>query len=304
MQRDAVHAILMTLSALYLGAMMLALGLELGGGPKESKGEKRVKHRALAVGLLFNLVLLPLVTVGVARALHASGAVIVALLLLAAAPGGRWAPHAVKVGKGDVALSAEVTIFLAKITCITAVPMAKWLLTLRSLEIHELPFVLQLFFLQILPFYFGKWLRGKRPEAGARIRRVAEATAIATAVAVLAVALVRTEKWFELFDTRSWLAVACVGVVSPVLGWLVGGRRPGHRRALAIGADARELSLALVMASFAFPTAEVRTALFAVALIFILATFLLAWVLRTLGRRRPRAAGAQGGAPAPRPASA
>jgi BASS family bile acid:Na+ symporter len=291
---------LQALAALYLGAMMLALGVQLGGGPKESKGEKRVKRRALVVGLLFNLVLLPLMALGVVRALHASGAVIVALLLLAAAPGGRWAPHAVKLSKGDVALSVEVTIFLAKITGFTAVPTAKWLLTLQSLEVHELPLILQLFLLQILPFYFGKWLRGKRPEAGERIRRKAEAIAIAAGVAVLAVAIARTERWLELFDARSWLAVVCVGVVSPILGWLVGGRHPARRRAFAIGANAREVSLALVMATFAYHQPEVKTALFGVAMVFIVASLLLAFVIRTLGGRRPTAAGA----PTPRPASA
>jgi BASS family bile acid:Na+ symporter len=288
------------LSALYLVMMMLALGLELGGGPKESRDEKRVKRRALVAGLLFNLVLLPLLAFGVTRALRASSDVSIALLLLAAAPGGRFAPHAVKLGKGDVALSVEVTIFLAKITCITAVPVAKWMLTLRTLEIHELPFLLQLVLLQIVPFYYGKWLRKRRPEAAQRLRRTVEATAIAAGFAVLALAVARTEKWIGLLDLRSWLAVAAVAVASPILGWLVGGAHGGRRRAFAIGADARETGLALMMANFAFSGAEVRTALFGVAFIFTMATFLLAWVMRTLGGRRPTAAGGR----ALRPASA
>jgi bile acid:Na+ symporter, BASS family len=282
MHGEAMRPLLMTLSALYLVLMMLALGLELGGGPKDSKIEKRSKRRALVVGLVHSLLLLPLVAFGATRALHASGAVAVALLLLAAAPGGRFAPHAVELGKGDVALSVEVTIFLAKITCITAAPTAKWLLTLRTLEVRELPFLAQLVLLQMLPFYFGKWLRRKQPQVTRNLRRVAEATAVAAGVAVLGIAIARTEKWLELIDLRSWLAVACVGVLSPLLGWFVGGRHQGRRRAFAIGANAREVSLALVMASFAFPRPEVRAALFAVAIVMVLATFAFAWVLRTV----------------------
>ncbi len=300
MDSQALRTIVMALSGVYLAAMMLGLGLELGGGPKESKEEKRSKRRGIVVGQLLNLVLLPLVAFGVTRALRTSGAVSVALLLLAAAPGGRFGPHAVKLGKGDVALSAEVTMLLAKATCITAVPTAKWLLTLRTLEIHELPFLLQLVVLQLVPFYFGKWYRAKRPEKAARLRRPVEAVALGSAVLVLAFAVAHTERWLEVLDPRSWLAVACVGVISPLLGWLVGGRRRGSRRAFAIGANAREIGVAIAMATFAFPRADVRTALFGVALVYTVSCFMLASVLRIPGGRRPGAAGSA----APRPLSA
>jgi BASS family bile acid:Na+ symporter len=297
MHAGALRAAVAALSALYLVTMMLALGLELGGGPRESKDEKRVKRHALVVGLLFNLVALPLVAFGVTRALRASSEVSIALLLLAATPGGRFAPQAVKLGKGDVALSVEVTIFLAKITCVTAVPLAKWMLTLGTLEIHELPFLVQLVLLQMLPFYYGKWLRKRRPEMAARLRRTVEAMAIATVIAVLAVAVAETERWLGLVDLRSWLAVAVVGAVSPILGWLLGRSHVGHRRALAIGADAREASLALVITNFAFPQGGVRMAVLGVAFVLVVSTYLIAWVIRTLGGRRPTPAGAPAASP-------
>ena len=79
------------LSAAYLVSMMFALGLELGGGPKETKEQKRAKRRMLVRGLFLNLVVLPLVAFGITRALHARSEVAVALLLLAVVPGGRYA---------------------------------------------------------------------------------------------------------------------------------------------------------------------------------------------------------------------
>ena len=283
----ALFAIVQSLSVLYLVTMMLSLGLELGGGPKESKDNKRHKRRALVVGLVFNLLLLPLVAFAVTRVLHVSNAVSVALLLLAASPGGRYAPHLVKLGEGDVALSVEVTIFLAKITCITAVPMAKWMLTLRTLEIHELPFLLQLILLQLVPFYFGKWLKKKRPDLAQRLLRPTRVVAIAAVVAIVALVAMQTEKWIEVFDARGWLAVACTGVASPLIGWFLGGSNVARRRAFALGAGARELGLALMMASFAFPQKDVHAALLGVATIFALGSFLLALATRrrALGTR-------------------
>lgn len=283
------HALFTTvqaLSVLYIVTMMLALGLELGGGPKESRDEKRRKRRALVVGLLFNLILLPLVTFGVVRALHLSNAVSVALLLLAASPGGRYAPHLVKIGRGDVALSVETTLFLAKMSCVTAVPFAKWMLTLRTLEIHEVPFLLQLVLLQLLPFYAGKWLKRQRPDLAQRVMRPTHALAIAAVLAIVVLVALQTEKWVEVFDARGWLAVACVGVAAPLLGWLLAGHDERRRRTFAIGSGARELGLALVMASFAFRSRpEVHAALLGVATLFALVSFLLALATRRLARR-------------------
>jgi bile acid:Na+ symporter, BASS family len=283
------HGLLTSVKALtvfYIVTIMLALGLELGGAPKESRDAKRRKRRALVGGLLFNLILLPLVTFGVVRALHVSNAVSVALLLLAASPGGRYAPHLVKLGGGDVALSVEITLFLAKISCFTAVPFAKWMLTLRALEIHELPFLLQLVLLQLLPFYSGKWLKRQWPDLAERLRRPTNAVAIAAVLAIVVLVAFQTDKWFEVFDARGWLAVACVGVALPLLGWLLAGHVERRRRTLAIGSGAREVGLALVMASFAFHRRpEVHAALLGVATLFGLVSFLLALAARRLARR-------------------
>ena len=65
---------------------------------------------------------LPAVAFAITRALHASSDVAIALMLLAAVPGGRFAPHLVKLGGGDVPLSIEVTLFLAKSPAFTAAP--------------------------------------------------------------------------------------------------------------------------------------------------------------------------------------
>jgi BASS family bile acid:Na+ symporter len=107
-------ALRLTLSALYLVSMMFALGLEVGGAPPETKDKKRTKRRRLAWGLVVNLVVLPAVAYLIARAIHAASEVTIALMLLAAVPGGRFAPHFVKLGNGDVPQAIELTLFLAK----------------------------------------------------------------------------------------------------------------------------------------------------------------------------------------------
>jgi BASS family bile acid:Na+ symporter len=284
------------LSAAYLVSMMFALGLELGGGPKESKEKKRAKRRTLVRGLLLNLVVFPAVAFGIARALHASGDVAIALMLLAAVPGGRYGPHLVKFGGGDVALAVEVTLFLAKLTAFTAAPTAKWMLTLHTLDVREVPLILQLVLLQLLPLYGGKWLRRKHRALALRVVRPAHTVAIATMLAVFATVLLREDRGLlHLLGDRSWIAVGVVGVAWPVLGWLLGGRGDGERRSLAITANARELALALLLASLAFPDRRVQTAIFGIWSIYVLSAVALAAALR--GRSKVRAGGPEPGAP-------
>jgi bile acid:Na+ symporter, BASS family len=294
-------------SATYLVSMMLALGLELGGGPRESKEKKRAKRRMLVRGLVFNLVAIPVIAfLVVTRALHATSDVAIALLILAAVPGGRFTPHLVKVGAGKVPLAIEVTLFLAKLTAFTAAPTAKWLLTLHTLDIRELPFLLQLVLLQIVPLYGGKWLRRRHRALADRLLRPVQGIALATMLAVFVVVLLREDRGLDdVLRDRSWLAVAIVGIVAPLLGWLLGGPDEGDRRALAIGADARDLGLALVITSLAFPRAGVHTALFGIWSMYTLASFLLAAGMRTYGRFGPPArVDVKAGGQAPGPAAA
>jgi BASS family bile acid:Na+ symporter len=292
------------LSAIYLVSMMFALGLELGGAPKESKERKRTKRRLLVWGLIVNLVVYPAITYAIVRALHARSDVTIALMLLAAAPGGRFAPHFVKLGNGDVPLSIELTLFLAKLTAFTAAPTARLLLGVNAIDVHELPLVLQLLLLQIVPFYVGKWLWRKYRSLADTILRPAQGLAIAALLAAFVFVLFSEDRGLlQIMNDRAWLAVAVTGIAWPVLGWLLAGREDAHRRTFTITANARELALSLVLASLAFPQRGVHTALFGIWSIYSILISLLAAGMRTLpkvraGGRAPAAPAAARSAPA------
>jgi predicted Na+-dependent transporter len=137
------------------------------------------------------------------------------------------------------------------------------MLTLRSIEVRELPFIVQLLVLQLAPYYLGKWLRRAHRPLAEKARGPAHWTAVVAAVATLAVVMAKGDRGIlELLHDRAWFAVLAVLVASPIVGWLTGGARSGDRWALAVGANTRELALALVVASLAFPDRGVHTALF------------------------------------------
>jgi BASS family bile acid:Na+ symporter len=260
---------------------MLSLGLALGRSQAESKQEKRGGRHALLRGLILNLVVLPVVTVGFTHALRTSGDVTAALLLLAACPGGRYMPHLVKLGGGSLSLGVELTLLLAKITVFTAPLTARWLFGLQSLEVHEVPLLLELVVLQVAPLLAGKWVSRHRPSLAARIERPVTRLALGIGAVIVAILLVKGgTRSLELLGDRGWGAVFAVAIASFLLGALFGGRDERRRRTVAISANARELALALTMASVAFPQGQVELALFAVWSTFTLLDLAYVTVIR------------------------
>jgi BASS family bile acid:Na+ symporter len=240
------------LAAAFLILMMLSTGLELGGEPAKDKAAKRHKWFFLLVGLVFNFVILPLLAVTLTLALHVSDAVAIALLLLAASPGGRFAPQIARYAHADVGLSVEITLFLAKFVSLTAPVTAALLLHSHKLEVRELPFILQLLILQMVPYVLGRQLRKRKPELAERLARPVNIAMWISAGALAVLVAWHIRGLAVLVGLQGWKAVIAFAVLAPVLGWLLGGKQEGTRRAIAISANARDVALASMLASLGF----------------------------------------------------
>lgn len=282
-------------AAAYLIAMMFSMGLTLGGAPAEDRHEKRRLRRLVLRGLGLNLVVLPLLAVVLTRALSASGDVAVALLLLAASPGGRFAPHLSRIAGAHLRLSVELTLFVAKLVSFTAPVTAAWMLHTHRVELKEIGFILQLVVLQLLPYLLGRRLRRRRPELAARLERPFALAPWVLFVAVLALALAsrRFAGFGDIAGDRGWLAVAAFAVAAPALGWLVGGPAAATRDALALSGNARDLALALVIAGLAFAERDVKVAIFGAWLFLLLVNIGLARAIAVRHQRTHEVRGLQ-----------
>jgi predicted Na+-dependent transporter len=274
------------LAAAFLVAMMLAMGLELGGEPRQSRAAKRRKRRLVARALALNFVFLPLGAFALTRVFRASDddVVVIALLLLAASPGGRFAPQLGRLAGAELGLSVEITLFLAKLVSFTAPVTARLLLRTHHLEVRELPFIVQLLALQLVPYVIGRQLRRRRPALAARIARPVDAFMWSCLVVLAAVLAARVRELGVLVGARGWWPVLTFAALAPALGWLAGGRDAEARRAFALSANARNLGVAVVLASLAFADARVHAATIALWVFYLLVDFALA----RLFARRPR----------------
>jgi BASS family bile acid:Na+ symporter len=269
------------IAAIALIAMMVQLGLALE--PVADRAAKRRERWLILRALVFNFVLVPLVALLAKRAIGATGPGAIALLLLAASPGGRHAPALAKAGRGDAALSVEITLFTNKLNAFLSPLLAAWLIGGRHVDLRELPYIAQLFVLQIVPFYGARRLHKWRPALAARLARPAQRTAMGASLVLLVYLTARHAfRGILSFGPRGWLAVLIFGAVLLILGWLVGGRDPATRRTFAMAGEARNLALALVIANMTVRDDQVLMAIFGAWVIL----FALGWVAVALVRMR------------------
>jgi BASS family bile acid:Na+ symporter len=260
--------------------MMVQLGLALE--PVKGRAAKWRERRLALRALAFNFALVPLMALLAQRALGATGPVAIALLLLAACPGGRHAPALAKAGGGDAGVAVEITLFSNKLNPFLSPLLAAWLVGGHRGELRELSYVLQLFVLQIVPFFGARRLRKWRPVLATRLGRPAKRAATFASIVLLAYLLAHHAlRGTRSFGARGWVAVLVFGAALLVLGWLAGGRDRSIRRAFAFTAGARNLALALVIANMTLHDDQVLLAIFGAWLILLALGWLAVALVRT-----------------------
>src|SRR5690606_12576547 len=146
-------------AALFL--IMVGIGLTLT--PKDFR-EVLVAPRATLYGLVAQILLLPMVGVGLALWLDLSPALAVGLVVIAACPGGTTSNLFAFLGRGDVALSIVLTVAASLITIVTLPMFTSWALghfqdSERVLELPILRTIITLFVIILVPVILGMTLR-------------------------------------------------------------------------------------------------------------------------------------------------
>jgi BASS family bile acid:Na+ symporter len=289
------------LTGAFLFTMMLAIGLSLAPEPKLDRKAKRHKHSLLVRALVFNLVLLPMLALLLTELYHPKDAVAIGFLLLASSPGGRYAPQFARIAGAEVGLSVEIAIWITKLVAFTAPVTARLMLHTEHIDLRELPFILQLLALQLLPYLVGRELRKRRPEFARKLARPIEALMWSLLVVLSVLIVSRLHGLGGLVRGRGWIAVLIFAVTAPVLGWVLGGPERKTRGAFALSANAHNVAVAALLAAVAFKDSNVQVATIGVWLVLLIADFLLALLFSP--RRGARAARPlqlstpQGGAP-------
>ncbi len=145
--------------------LMFAMGLTL-----TVEDFKRVIRlpKAIIVGLLINLALLPIIGLGLAFSFELSTMLAVGLVAVAACPGGTTSNVIVHMGKGDTALSISLTAIATLITLFTLPLWVNFTLAEFSdqttiIEMPVLKTAAQLALFTLLPVALGMTARKRKP---------------------------------------------------------------------------------------------------------------------------------------------
>ncbi len=290
---------------LALAFIMFSLGLGL-----TLDDFKRVATQplAFAVGATGQIVVLPLVALGLALVVGLSPELSVGLMILAFSPGGVSSNIMTKFARGDMALSISLTAVVSVLSIVT-VPLLVGV-SLHGFMGTDAPPIsiaslgLSVFVLVTVPVLIGMAIRGKRAALAAKLERVASPLAAGLFVVMVIGAVV--SEWGTLIDNLPRLgpAVLLLNVVMLGIGYGAGRLfKLGQARSstIAVEVGIQNATLGITIGALLVPEAEKLTAFSLPSgvygiLMYLVSLPMIAWL------RHRAAGGAAGAGPATAPA--
>lgn len=228
-----------------LGVFIVTTMLVAGLGVSASvMGQTLRNARLVALVLLVNLILVPLLGWGLAVLFALAAPAYIALVLFASSPGAPFGTKLAQLQRGDIAAGASMQIALALIGSVTFAITAGAILSAAHLggkvSVPVAGLVATIAALQLAPFVCGLVLRAWAPRDARRGRAVLLAISNACFIAVLADALVTS--WQAVLATlrsSAFPAMLLFGVGAMLLGGLFASGSHATRTTMATLAPMR-----------------------------------------------------------------
>jgi len=272
--------------ATVLVVVLLVSGMFAMGTSTTARELRRLSRRPapLLLAIAVNLLVIPAATLALLTVVDLGRTTEIALMVIAAAPGGGTGALLSLHVNGDRAHAVALQVILA-VTSLVAAPVWVHVFEGASEETGEIRLgrlVAALVVFQLLPLVLGLALSGLRPALAQRLHPGARRFADAMLAALIVVLVLTSGSEIDRNGTDAILGIGAVLVLT-ALGGVASVGTAAVRRATAMTTLVRNLSLAL--AATAFVSDADAAAL--VVLTYGLAMYLLAvgWVL--LARRRP-----------------
>jgi BASS family bile acid:Na+ symporter len=254
-------------------AIMLSIGLAV---KFEQVLASARQVRLVALGVLANFVLVPLVTVGLLYAFGANEQVSAGFLILAVCPGAPVGPTFTGIAKGDVSLATGLMVILAGLSAALAPALLTvflgWLSSESDLRFDYLQIALTLLITQILPLGIGLGIHEVAPRLSGLVVKPISLLANLMLLLVVGLILITQYEMLGAIRLRGWLGMLLLLGASLGIGWLCGGPFQAARRAMAVTTGVRNAAVGLVIVSANFANTPAVTAVVAYACVSIFGT--------------------------------
>lgn len=134
---------------------------------------------------------------------------------------------------------------------------------------------------QLLPLGIGLLVRSKRPQLADRLEKPARLSYGLLSLVVFGLIFALQYRTLAQIRLRGYEGMFALVFLSLLAGWILGGQSIGVRRAVGLTTAARNVGVALVIATASFPGTPAVTAVIALA---IFQTVLAAFLALLLGR--------------------
>ena len=276
MHGSAITTIFLPLA---LGVIMLGLGLSLA----VADFRRVIKYpRAIAIGLVCQTLLLPLVCFAVAKAFALPPELAVGLMLLSASPGGATANLFSHLAKGDVALNITLTaansvLSLLTLPFIVSASLAHFMSEGRAIPIQP-DKVVQVFAVVLVPVAIGMIIRAKNLQLALRLERPVRLLSAVFLVLVIGAALAKDRANLGSAFAQVGLPALAFNLASLGVGYFVPRLlRLPKRQAIAIGMEIGihngTLAIAIATTVLARDAMAVPPAIYSIIMFFTAAAF-------------------------------
>ncbi len=201
--------------------------------------------KAAAIGIVCQMILLPLCGLAVIKLFGMTGALAVGLMILALCPGGVTSNMYAFLARGDVALSITLTAIVSLLAPFTVPFLLQWsmasLINTSGQESISIPIgktIAQLVVITVIPVGLGMLVNKRKPALAASSQKPVKIFSIVFLFAIIA-AIVKRE-WANLPDwfTQVGLSTLTLNVATMALGFGIAVlARLNRRQSISIGLE-------------------------------------------------------------------
>lgn len=275
------------LALIMIVSTMFGAGLQID---RERLVETLRQYGLLGKAFLANFILVPLVAVLLVKLMHVDTDIAIGIVLMAMAPGVPFlANSAGRAGGGSLSFALTIAFCFAALSVIT-IPITIALVPPPTDTAHVpiMKFLTTLVGFQLVPLLVGA-LIGPRLAAPTMEKIVKVSHLLFFAATLVFVVLIfphLVDSVSKVYGYGHLLIIACVGLFSVGVGWLLGGPKRDYRRTLSIATLMRNIGLCtLIGTDPVFANTLVLPTVFS----YFIVTFLISLPVRIFYKRTKEA---------------
>lgn len=242
--------------------------------------------KAIFIGLLNQLVFLPLIAFGIVTLLPMKPEIAIGVMILAACPGGPTSNLISFMAKADLALSVSLTALSSLITIVTIPFMVNFALTYfldqgQEIQLDVLQTIAQIFVIVVIPIAIGMGIKKKKPVFADKMGRpVRIASGIILGVIILGIVLKERAHFVEYIE-KAGLATLALNLFTMGVGYLTAkalklNRKQGYSIAIESGIQNGTLAITIAVVLLGNTAYAIAPAVYSLLMFFT--GFFVVWL--------------------------